>query len=195
MEPVPSASKRAPGRLVTVEPNTPKSPAPDQRMDPAFSSVRPPPKNAVAMPGRFRVAPVSTIVRPVPLMLPPTQKLAPCRVRVPAPETVGEPAELPRVRPRHSASLFSVTVTEFVIKTLSFGPGTRLGVQLAGTNQSPPAAFVQMMSMGRKWANRVLLLVIVIEITLLSVVRSPVQPWNMPGGNAVAVRLTVSPLV
>src|SRR5262249_8262326 len=88
-----------------------------------------------------------------------------------------------------------VTVTKLVMKTLSSRPGTRLGVQLVATNQSPPIRLVQMTSIGRKWAKRVLLVVIATEITLVCAVRAPVQPWKTPGVNGVAVSVTISPLV
>ena len=65
-------------------------------------------------------------------------------MRVLLPAIVGAlPVPLPRIRPLHSAGLFTVTVTELAMVALSFEPGTRFGLQLVATFQSPPAGFIQ----------------------------------------------------
>ena len=148
-------------------------PAPVWSTVPPFSSMRPlrVTPNVLA---KVSVALDSTMVRPLPLMVPAVQRKAARMVSDPLPVKVGLEAPL-KVTWAQSAAVFKVTVAELVMTTLSFKPGARLGVQLVAVSQSPLVALVQRKSMGVKRAKTVLLLVITSVTGLLRVTMSPSQ--------------------
>src|SRR4029077_17214140 len=165
-------------------------PASVKKAMPPFSSVRP--TNAtVAGLTKLSVAPVSTIVLPVPLITPEPQENFPRTVRVPLPIRVGLLSASPNVTSAQSAAVFRVTVTLVLMMAVSFVLGARLGFQLLAVFQSPLAVFVQMNTMGANRAYTVLSRVITTLTGLLRVRRSPSHAWKMPlvGGTAVSVTL------
>src|SRR5882672_1448824 len=110
-------------------------PPPVQKAVPPFSSVRP--VRNTALGPTFRVAPVSTIVRPLPLIAPAVHEKYLRTVSVPLPVSVGAPFPASRERSRQSAGGFKVTVAPRAMATMSFEPGARLGVQFVAEFQSP----------------------------------------------------------
>src|SRR2546430_2452908 len=120
-------------------------PEPVQSPVPPFSKVR---VFRVTPPAISKAPPVSTIVGPLPPIVPEVHTKAPRIVSLPLPVSVGRLAALPSVTSAQSAGVFNVTVTLFTMTTLSFELGTRLGVQFVALFQSPPARFVQVKMMG-----------------------------------------------
>src|SRR5688572_18515008 len=90
----------------------------------------------------------------------------------------------------HSAEALIVIVTAGKGVMSSNAVGTRLGLQLSGLCQSPPAALVQVRVVGWKCANNVLELVMTRFSTLDPETTSPVHPRNTSGTKAVAVTVT-----
>src|SRR5882672_594042 len=135
-----------------------------QRIVPPFSRVRPPDRKWTAELLRLNVAPAAITVRPLPLIVPPSQlnsssttnmllppKVMPLLNDEVASMTAPEPLKftallLGRERFRQRESLLTVIVAEFGIVTSSSPSGTRFGDQLAGVCQSPVAPFVQVIS-------------------------------------------------
>src|SRR5437870_2674527 len=168
------ATNSAPGRLVGTAVAMLIA-APFQRIVPPFSSVRGPNVTAAWL-LIVNVAPGLTSVRPSPVILPPFQNESLRNVNVPLPARFGVLISSPRVRLEHSVSLLTVTLTLFVMKTLSLRPGTKPGVQLVAISQSPLAGLDHVISYETRCANTVTLLVMVSVRGLFVLVRSPVQP-------------------
>src|ERR1700722_2913178 len=123
----------------------------------------------------YRAAPGRMMVDPLPPIVPQAHIPVPFTPRAPDPNSCGAAVDEPNVKSLTSTLVSSVTETGLVITTFSFVLGARLGVQFDPTLQSPPEGLIQVNRKGRKWANRLKLVVIVTVMELLRVSTSPVH--------------------
>ena len=185
----------APGRFVMTAPEKRVIPPPPiQLIVPLFSRIRPFRVTPFGL-STASVAPAEMRVFPLPLMVPDVHKKVPPIVNVPLPVSTGLPVALPSSKSRQPPEVFKVTVAPMVMEALSLVAGTRLGVQFVVEFQSLPARPVQVNSIGVKRAYTVLSFVITRVTGLFRVTMSPSQAWKLSLADAMAVSVTLSPLV
>src|SRR5882672_1759624 len=138
------ATNSAPERLVRTEVAMLIA-APFHSIVPPFSTVRESKLSAAELLIASVVA-GEIMVRPPSVIAPPFQNESLSNVNVPPPARFGLLNSFPSIRLAHSVSLLRVTLTLLVMKTLSFGPGTKLGLQFVATSQSPLARLDQVIS-------------------------------------------------